>query len=99
VKQAVLTGDVTQLRKIRGIGTKTAERMVLELRGPLGRVGLKAARAFVGVGETPVLDAISALVSLGFHRGKAEETVAVVRTRLGGEATVEELVREALKSA
>ena len=42
VKQAVLAGDAALLKKIRGIGTKTAERMVLELRDPIVRLGVRA---------------------------------------------------------
>jgi len=98
VKQAVLSGDAALLRKIRGIGTKTAERMVLELRGPISRLGVRGGAA-VGGGDMRALDSVAGLVSLGFTRGKAEEAILAVRKKLGADATVEQLVREALKSA
>ena len=98
VRQAVLSGDAALLRKIRGIGTKTAERMVLELRGPISRLGVSPGAA-AGTGDRRVLDAVAGLVSLGFARGKAEEAILAARRKLGSDATVESLVREALKSA
>jgi Holliday junction DNA helicase RuvA len=99
VRQAVVSGDAAMLKKIRGIGGKTAERMVLELRGPIERLGVTALGARVPVGDEPALDAVAALVALGFVRSKAEEAVGKVRQKLGREAGVEMLVREALKSA
>lgn len=99
VKQAVLAGDATLLKKIRGVGAKTAERMVLELRDPVLRMDVRAGTAPVPRGDSAVLDAVAALVSLGFSRIKAEEAIAASRRKLGAEAPVEVLVREALKSA
>ncbi len=98
VKQAVMTGDAVLLKKIRGIGSKTAERMVLELKGPISRLGVRAGAAALGTGDGGAMDAVSGLVSLGFARVKAEESVALARRKLGKDAAVEALVREALKS-
>lgn len=98
VRQAVLAGDATLLKRVRGVGGKTAERMVLELRGPIARLGVEAGGAAVPPGDNTALDAAAALVSLGYSRTRAEDAVALVRKRRGAEATVEELVREALKS-
>ena len=99
VKSAVLTADSSRLKKIRGIGTKTAERMVLELRDPIARLGVRVSGGEASAGEFAALDAVSALVSLGFSRTRADEAVAAARKTLGTQASVEALVREALKSA
>ncbi len=98
VKQAVMTGDAAMLRKIRGIGAKTAERMVLELKGPISRMGVRVGAGGVPTGGGGALDAVAGLVSLGFSRARAEESVALARKKLGADASVESLVREALKS-
>lgn len=98
VRQAVIAGDAAMLKKIRGIGAKTAERMVLELKGPISRLGARAGGPSLGAGDGGALDAVAGLVSLGFSRAKAEESVAAARKKLGADAAVEALVREALKS-
>ena len=98
VKQAVINGDASLLKKIRGVGTKTAERMVLELREAVTRLGVRPG-VTVSVGDRTALDAVAALVSLGYSRTKAEEAVAVARKKCGPDVTVEELVRDALKAA
>jgi len=71
VKQAVLAGDASVLKKIRGVGSKTAERMVLELRDPVGRLEGKTGAAAAAAGDTVFVDAVAALVSLGLARTKA----------------------------
>jgi len=96
VKQAVMTGDAVLLKRIRGIGSKTAERILLELKGPISRLGVRVGAAATGDGGA--LDAVAGLVSLGFARSKAEEAVGTARKKLGPNASVEALVREALKS-
>jgi Holliday junction DNA helicase RuvA len=98
VKQAVLSGDAGLLKKVRGIGAKTAERMVLELKGPIARLGARVGAGAVSYGDRSILDAVAGLVSLGFPRAKAEEAVADARNKLGADVTIEALVREALKS-
>jgi Holliday junction DNA helicase RuvA len=97
VRQAVLSGDAALLKKIRGIGSKTADRIILELRGSIARLGVRVG-AGAPAGDRPTLDAVAGLVSLGFTRSKAEEAVVDARKKLGPGATVETLVREALKS-
>jgi Holliday junction DNA helicase RuvA len=99
VKQAVLSGDAVALRQIRGIGTKTAERIVLELRDVIAKSGLATHKPVPGSADAATRDAVSALVSLGFSRTRAEESVSAARKKCPPGASVEDLVREALKSA
>jgi Holliday junction DNA helicase RuvA len=74
---AIKGNSVAALTRVPGIGKKTAERMVLELRDKLDAFGVPAAAAVVSPVEEDVL---SALVNLGFNRGDAEKVLA----RLGG---------------
>ncbi len=87
---AIRGGDVARLTRIPGIGRKTAERMVLELRDKLDAFGATASAPPV----TPVQeDVLSALVNLGYQRASAERAVAVV-SKKGDSFDV--LFREAL---
>jgi Holliday junction DNA helicase RuvA len=91
---AIRGNDVTRLTKIPGIGKKTAERMVLELRDKLPPHGADA------VTEIPTLtaveeDVMSALTNLGYQRAAAEKSVSVVAKRLNG-ASFDAMFREAL---
>ena len=73
---AIGRGDVARLTAIPGVGKKTSERIVLELKDRIPRVD--AAGAAVGAASGPALkdDVLSALVNLGYHRPLAEKAVA-----------------------
>lgn len=86
---AVATGNTARLVAIPGIGRKTAERMIIDLRGKLeAPVGALTPAARVED------DAVSALVGLGYKRGEAEK--AVRAARVGAEDGLEDLLRRAL---
>ena len=101
LRAAVVNGDVKSLSQISGVGKKTAERIVVELRDKLG----KPVSTETGTGPRPVLnpedqkfsDAVSALMALGFRQPEAHEAVRAGQALLGAGATVEHLVRAALK--
>ena len=97
---AVANGDVKALSQISGVGRKTAERIVVELRDKIGAVGAweasSAARA-LSPEDQKVNDAVLALMALGFKQTEAHETVRRALPQLGPQATVEELVRAGLK--
>jgi len=89
---AIRGGDVARLTRIPGIGKKTAERMVLELRDKLDEFSETHPGAAVsGVEE----DVLSALVNLGYQRPAAERAVAAA-TRNGGSGEFDVLFRQAL---
>jgi Holliday junction DNA helicase RuvA len=94
VVAAIRAGDVASLTRIPGIGKKTAERMVLELRDKLEQFAAPpAAPAATAVEE----DVISALVNLGYQRALAERALGRVSSGKNGEKqTFELLFREAL---
>ena len=99
-KGAIGTGDVKRLSSINGIGKKTAERMVLELKDKLGLVS-GAAAAPLGQAraahDKPIADAAAALEALGTKPLEALKAAQAARAMLGPQASVEELVRAALK--
>ena len=90
--------DAAALTRLPGIGKKTAERLLVEMQDRLGdadSVGL-AAGTVAGIQASPVNDAISALVALGYKQPDASRMVKAVAS--DGMAS-EELIREALKAA
>jgi Holliday junction DNA helicase RuvA len=97
---AVANSDVKSLSQISGVGKKTAERIVVELRDKIGAAGaLEAAGAkhALSPGDQKTNDATLALVALGFKQNEAHEAVRAAETMLGASATVEQLVRACLK--
>ncbi|MGA2992064.1 MAG: Holliday junction branch migration protein RuvA [Candidatus Korobacteraceae bacterium] len=86
-------GDIARLTKTPGIGRKTAERMVLELRDKLEE--FQAAAAPPTAANVQADDVLSALVNLGYQRPLAEKAVAQAAS--GGDQAFERLFREALK--
>jgi Holliday junction DNA helicase RuvA len=97
---AVASGDVKSLSQISGVGKKTAERIVVELRDKVGAAGAweatSAARS-LSASDQKVNDAVLALMALGFKQPDAHESVRAAQAMLGEKAGVEELVRAALK--
>jgi Holliday junction DNA helicase RuvA len=96
---AVVGGDVKRLSTISGIGKKTAERIVLELRDKITEGEAMAAIAGVGepgAGDFKRRDAALALVSLGYKQAEAQKMVAAISAEDAAAVSVEDLVRRAL---
>jgi holliday junction DNA helicase RuvA len=95
----VAGADVKRLSSVSGIGKKTAERIVVELKDKLGAGETLEALAG-GPGpdgqDVRARDAVLALISLGYKRAEAQDMVARVMAALGKGAAVEEIVRKAL---
>lgn len=91
---AVETGQTNRLNKIAGVGKKTAERLVLELKGKLGEVDISLL-AETGAGAENE-EAVAALLSLGFSRPQAEKAVAKAADKGGEKLDTSELIRRAL---
>lgn len=91
--RAVDARDLTPLTRVPGIGKKTAERLCLELRDKLD-----AAPGLVEtVADSVSIDLVNALESLGYRRARAEEVAASLADKVEANASLEELVRDALK--
>ena len=98
LRNAIASGDTKTLSTLRGIGKKTAERLVVELKD---KVGGAAAFQTKGRAATPeeqrLTDAVLALISLGYKQVDAHQAVLAAAGELGAKAGVEELVRAALR--
>jgi Holliday junction DNA helicase RuvA len=96
--RAIERGDVARLTGIPGVGKKTSERIVLELKDRLPRVHSVAATTGVMALDAPALrdDVLSALINLGYHRPLAEKAVeAAIKAAPGGD--FERTLRQALR--
>ena len=98
--RAVLESDVTAFTKIGGVGKKTAQRVVLEMKAKLGQdAELNAILGEPDTAATPDSDdVIAALCSLGCTLGEARKAAATARKSVGADASPEELVKAALRS-
>lgn len=99
-KAAVVSNDLASLARIKGIGKKTAERVVVELKDKVGIAATwEAASAAQAASpeETQVNDAVLALISLGYKQTDALKAVHAVQGKAEQTLSVEDLVRAALK--
>ncbi len=97
-RAAVLAGDGATLSRIPGIGKKSAERLIVELKGRFEKEGGSIGGAgAAGSGSSLVEEALLALETLGIRSDQASRSVERVLSRDGGKKlTVEQLVREVL---
>lgn len=102
LKAAISSGDVALLAKCPGIGKKTAERLVIELRDTVGSAALVASSAkgpggaAASAGDNRINDAVLALTALGYKAADADKAVRQAWVALGPTATTEALIKKAL---
>jgi Holliday junction DNA helicase RuvA len=94
IAQAILTEDVVTIQKIKGIGTKTAQRVILDLKSKVSKMELSSENIFTSNNRNR-FDALNALVSLGFDKKSAEKVLDKIDT---GTQSVEELIKDALRN-
>ena len=97
---AIATSDVKRLSSVKGLGKKTAERIILELREKVAVISSEEMKsggaAAIPVPQAGDEDAVVALMTLGFTR--AESTKAIAKARAAGAKDIEEVIRFALQS-
>jgi Holliday junction DNA helicase RuvA len=93
IAHAILSEDVASIQKIKGIGTKTAQRVIIDLKGKVSKMELGTENIFSSNNRNR-FDALIALVSLGFDKKSAEKVLDKIDT---GTQTVEQLIKEALR--
>lgn len=98
VHRAVASGDSAMISRAQGVGPKLAQRIVNELKDKAGGVALGPGAAAAPVGSH-AQDAVSALANLGFRPAEAAAAVAKAEAELGPGASLDQLVRTALKKA
>ncbi|MBN8662955.1 MAG: Holliday junction branch migration protein RuvA [Chitinophagales bacterium] len=97
--QAIAQGNTAQLEKIKGIGKKSAERLVVELRDKVGKqMGDKALSVTGTAAPIPGQDAIQALIALGIARNAAEAAVQKTLKMMDGDVSLELIIKQALKN-
>jgi Holliday junction DNA helicase RuvA len=96
---ALSRGDKAMVARANGVGPKLAMRIVNELAGKLGSPALAGAAGAPAPRGGPAADALSALANLGFKPAEASAAVAAASDELGPDATLDALVRLALRKA
>jgi len=94
---ALTAGEIARLTQISGVGKKTAERLVMELKDKLKTSGLLGRAPSVPAQLSGSGALVSALLNLGYKPATAERTAEAVRRSLGAAAAVEDQLREALR--
>ncbi len=97
IKSAIVNENVSLIKSIKGIGPKTAQRVILDLKDKFGKVSLKTAENILSH-NTVKEEALTALVALGFQKNVAEKAINKAFQEVGGKARVEELIKLALKN-
>lgn len=99
LSRAVAHEDKAMVARANGVGPKLAQRIVMELKDKIGGVALGPAGAAPKAKGGVAADAVSALANLGFRPAEAGAAVAAAEAELGEGATLDALVRLALKKA
>lgn len=94
--RAILDGDVKALQAIKGIGAKSAQRLIVDLRDKLGK-GDNFGEIPLGSSNTTRDEALSALLALGFDKKSAEKALVRAMADAGDDYTLEGLIKFALK--
>lgn len=96
--KAIMQGNVKQLESIKGIGKKTAERLIVELKDKLSKGSTANLDAFIPQNNTIEIDALNALTSLGIGRPLAEAALKKALKNATSDTPLEELIRISLKN-
>lgn len=93
IAQAIISENVDAIKSIKGIGLKTAQRVIVDLKSKMGQGDISSENIFSS-NNTNRFEALTALSALGFDKKKAEMAINKVMT---DEQTVEELIKASLK--
>jgi Holliday junction DNA helicase RuvA len=95
IQKAILSNDINLLKSIKGIGLKTAQRVILDLRDKLDKDG-DFQEIFISQNNTIKSESLSALIMLGFQKSNVEKVLTKILAEESNLA-VEEVVKKALK--
>jgi len=98
LKNAIMREDTASLQAIKGIGGKTAQRLILELKDKVKKEAFEAP-VLGGANNTITREALTALMTLGITKAAAEKSIEAVLKKSGNSLSLEELVKLALKNA
>jgi Holliday junction DNA helicase RuvA len=97
IARAIVQGNTRQLEGIKGIGKKSAERLIVELRDKLGKLSLDPAVP-VAAFQSVDADAVNALVALGIGKAVAEQAVKKTMATQTSDTSLEDIIKQALKN-
>ena len=99
IQHAILTNNVVLLQSVKGVGNKTAQRVVIELKDKIGKLDADVSfdKKTDGYHNNNKNEALSALLSLGFAKNSAEKVLDKIVNGKGNDLSVEELIKKALK--
>ena len=97
ITRATVQGNTKQLEGIKGIGKKSAERLIVELRDKLGKQSMENPLSGISVQQNDA-DAVNALISLGIGRVMAEQAVKKVLQAQPDNNSLEDIIKQALKN-
>lgn len=97
VKETIVSGNVSVLKSIKGVGPKTAQRIIVDLQDKMGN--LEVGELALGVPQNKEREeALTALVTLGFAKNAADKAIDKVLKKHGSDLDVGEIVKHALSS-
>jgi len=96
IQQAINEGNVLELQKIKGIGAKSAQRIIVDLKGKISMAS-EMDHLFPSKSNTIKEESLSALVNLGFAKKTVENVLEQILKGGNDQITVEKLIKEALK--
>lgn len=95
IRNAIVSSDAAWFKSVKGIGPKTAQRLIIDLKDKLSKENIEGG-FYVASGNTVKEEALSALMMLGFNKNQAEKSVEKL-LRTSADLTVEEVIKNALK--
>lgn len=103
LEQAISEGDHPTIQRVKGIGAKTAQRIVLELKDKIIKAGISTPEGigdgFVQNSNKLKQEALQALITLGFTKSQAEKNIMTVLKKSGPDVSLETLIKASLKSS
>lgn len=103
LEQAIVHGDHSTIQQVKGIGAKTAQRIILELKDKIKKESLLdtsgTGSGFLEKNNILKLEALKALITLGFPKSVAEKNITAVLKKSVHEISLEELIKASLKSS
>ncbi len=101
IAEAIVSEDVKTIQSVKGIGAKTAQRAILELKDKFKKEGIveKTNTSTSKISNTAKVEALSALTTLGFTKQAAEKSIEQILKQYGQELSLEELIKLSLRSS